>query len=361
MRFVIACGGTGGHLHPGMATGRVLLDAGHEVCLWLAGKSIEQTIRATWQGPVETLATAWQPARSPWAAVRLPATLLAGLGQALIRLRGTRRPDLLLAMGSRASVLPVIAARLRGIPVVLHESNAIPGKAVQWLSRSFRVTVALGFAETAARLPGRLTRHVGFPLRDLTPTGPLPGLPPGPGPVFLVMGGSQSSSAVNSLARDALIRLHRAGRTLRVIHLAGPQEQEIRDAYRAAGVPATVFGYLHDMGAAYTAATAAIARAGAGSCAELAAFGVPALYIPYPLAGDHQRYNARAMEKAGAAITRLQSTLTVDGLADRIGQWIEDPASLARMREAARQAAMPKVAEHLAALLIETARAGRRS
>ena len=160
---------------------------------------------------------------------------------------------------------------------------------------------------------------MGFPLRDLTPTGPLPGLPPGPGPVFLVMGGSQSSSAVNSLARDALIRLHRAGRTLRVIHLAGPQEQEIRDAYRAAGVPATVFGYLHDMGAAYTAATAAIARAGAGSCAELAAFGVPALYIPYPLAGDHQRYNARAMEKAGAAITRLQSTLTVDGLADRIG------------------------------------------
>ncbi len=360
MRYVIACGGTGGHVFPGMATARALLASGHEVHLWLAGKAIEQKALNHWSGPVVTIETDWRKPASLSALLRLPFRILRSGYQCLRQLR-RERPAALLAMGSRASLLPVAAARLLGIPVVLHEANALPGQAITLLSRLFRATVALGFAETAARLPGRTTRYVGFPLRDMTPAAPLPGLPPGSAPVVLVMGGSQSSVSVNELSCDALIRLHRAGRRLRVIHLAGgQQENDLRAAYREAGVPAVVFGFLQDMGAAYAAATVAISRAGAASCAELASFGVPAIYIPYPLAGDHQRYNALAMEKAGAAITRLQSSLSSSGLADRLKQLLADQTELARMRQAALQAATPQAADHLAALLIESGRAGTR-
>ncbi len=358
MRFIIACGGTGGHVYPGVATGQILQSAGHEVHLWLAGKSIEKKTIASWSGPVTVVATDWDAPRSPLSLLRI----MRGLFRAWIDCRKQLRilkPAALLAMGSRASLIPVAAARSLRIPVILHESNVMPGHAIVLLSRFFKVTVALGFAETAERLPGRPTLVTGFPLRDMTPRGPLAELPPGDAPAILVMGGSQGSSKTNQLACDALIRLHRDGVPLRVIHLAGTsQEDSIRADYRAAGVPAVVFGYLQDMGAAYAAASAAVSRAGAASCAELASFGVPALFIPYPYAGNHQRLNALAMEKAGAAITRSQDALSVEGLAERLGLLLANPAELARMREAALKAATPDAARRLADLVAAAAAPG---
>ncbi len=355
MRFIIACGGTGGHVYPGVATGQVLQTGGHDVHIWLAGKSIEQKSIQSWDGPVSVIATDWDQSRSPLAFLRTGLRLARawlGCRRQLRRLR----PDALLAMGSRASLIPVAAARSLKIPVVLHESNVMPGRAVVLLSRFFRVTVALGFAETADLLPGRTTIVTGFPLRALASREPLAGLPPGEAPVILVMGGSQGSTRVNQLACDALIRLHRGGMPLRVIHLAGvKQEAAIRSSYAAAGVPAVVFGYLQNMAAAYAAASVALSRAGAASCAELALFGVPALYIPYPYAGNHQRLNALAMEKAGAALTRSQDALSVEGLAERLGHLLTDHAARTRMREAALNAATPDAARRLADILIASA------
>jgi UDP-N-acetylglucosamine--N-acetylmuramyl-(pentapeptide) pyrophosphoryl-undecaprenol N-acetylglucosamine transferase len=356
MRFIIACGGSGGHVFPGVATGHVLQKAGHEVDLWLAGKSIETKTIKGWSGSVATIPMDWGLTSSSVALFRTTFSLLRAWFDCRRRLR-KNSPDVLLAMGSRASLIPVAAARSLGIPVVLHESNVMPGKAIEFLSRRFLVTVALGFAETALYLPGRHTVVTGFPLRDMTPTGPLPGLPPGPAPAILVMGGSQSSTKVNELGCDALIRLHRSGIPLRVIHLAGTkQEQAIRKAYADAGVPHVVFGFLHDMGAAYASASLAISRAGAASCAELASFGVPAFFIPYPHAGNHQRLNALAMDKAGAAVMRTQDSLSVEGLANRIGSLLADPAALARMRDAALKASTPDAANRLADLLIQSSK-----
>ncbi len=355
MRFVISCGGSGGHVFPGMATGELLKKSGHDVDLWLAGKSIEQTTLNGWAGSVATISMDWGGASSPLAVFRTFFRLLRAWFDCRRRLR-RNRPRVLLAMGSRASLIPVAAARSLGIPVVLHEANVLPGKAISLLSRLFRVTVALGFSETAQYLPGRRTLMTGFPLRDMTPQGPLPGLPPGTAPAVLVMGGSQASAKVNELACEALIRLHRAGTPLRVIHLAGAkQEQAIRKDYAEAGVPAVVFGFLRDMGAAYASAAVALSRAGAASCAELAAFGVPAFYIPYPFAGNHQRLNALALDRAGAAITRNQDSLTVNGLADRLGALLANPAERARMKAAALKAAIPDAANRLADLLVQTA------
>ncbi|MFO7535093.1 MAG: UDP-N-acetylglucosamine--N-acetylmuramyl-(pentapeptide) pyrophosphoryl-undecaprenol N-acetylglucosamine transferase [Kiritimatiellia bacterium] len=355
MRFIIACGGTGGHVFPGVATGAVLQQAGHEAVLWLAGQAIERKTIRGWSGPVEIIPMDWDLTPSPRFFFRTLPSLARSFFLCLYRLRKTR-PGALLAMGSRASIIPVAAARLLGIPVVLHEANVMPGRAIDWLSKRFRVTVAVNFPETAEWLPGRATLVTGFPLRDMAPQGPLPGLPPGPAPAVLVMGGSQASEKVNALACDALIRLHRSGFPIRVIHLAGAQQEaQIRAAYQQAGVPHAVFGFLHEMGAAYAGAAAAISRAGAASCAELALFGVPALFIPYPFAGNHQRLNALAMEKAGAALTRAQDSLTVDGLAERLRELLGNRAALAAMGQAARRAATPDAARRLADLLLQTA------
>ncbi len=355
MRFIIACGGTGGHVYPGVATGQVLQSDGHEVHLWLAGKAIEKKSINGWSGPVSVVATDWAQTRSPLALLRTGFRLAWAWLSCRHQLRRLR-PAVLLAMGSRASLIPVTAARSLGIPVVLHEANVMPGKAITLLSRFLRVTLAIGFADTAARLPGRTAIVTGFPLRDMTPQGPLPGLPPGDAPVVLIMGGSQASAKVNQMACDALIRLNRIRVPLRVIHLAGTQmEASIRASYAAEGVPAVVFGYLQDMGAAYAAASVAISRAGAASCAELAFFGVPTLYIPYPYAGNHQRLNALAMEKAGAALTRAQDALSIDGLADRLRLLLRSTEERTHMREAALKAATPDAARRLADLILETA------
>jgi UDP-N-acetylglucosamine--N-acetylmuramyl-(pentapeptide) pyrophosphoryl-undecaprenol N-acetylglucosamine transferase len=354
MRFIIACGGSGGHVFPGVATGQVLQKAGHEVELWLAGKKIEQTTIKGWNGSLATIPMDWGHPSSPLSYIRMSFSLIRAWFTCRRRLH-KNPPDALLAMGSRASLIPVAAARSLGIPVVLHESNVMPGKAIAFLSRRFKVTVAMGFAETADYLPDQRTLVTGFPLRDMTPCSPLPGLPPGPAPAVLVMGGSQASERVNAMACEALIRLHRSGVALRVIHLAGvKQEKDIRKAYTDAGVPNAVFGFLADMGAAYARAAVAICRAGAASCAELASFGVPAFFIPYPYAGNHQRLNALAMENAGAAITRAQESLTTAGLAERLGELLANPAELAAMRNAAHKAATPDAADRLAALLVQT-------
>jgi UDP-N-acetylglucosamine--N-acetylmuramyl-(pentapeptide) pyrophosphoryl-undecaprenol N-acetylglucosamine transferase len=322
--------------------------------LWLSGKSIEKKTIQDWAGPVSVIPTDWENTSSPLAFIRSCFSLTRSWFHCL-RLLREAKPDALLAMGSRASIIPVAATRTLRIPVVLHESNVMPGKAVQFLAKHFTCTVAVGFAESIARLPGQQPVLTGFPLRDMTPRGPLPGLPPGPAPAVLVMGGSQGATRVNDFACDTLIRLHREGVPLRVIHLAGTkQEEAIRKAYSDAGVPNVVFGFLQDMGAAYSNAAVAVSRAGAASCAELAAFGVPAFYIPYPFAGNHQRLNALAMEKAGAAITRSQDSLTVEGMAERLGQLLKNPVELAAMRLAALKAATPDAGKKLAALLVES-------
>lgn len=353
MKIGIACGGTGGHIFPGLATAEVLRRRGHEVILWLAGKDVEATALAGWPGPVVTIRAR---GFSSWRQV--PAVLWR-LGTAWQQCRRTLKqyqPDVLLAMGSYASVGPAVAARQLGIPVVLHEANVIPGRAVRFLSR-WAEAVAVGFDETRLYLRHPRVVMVGMPLRTAPdpaaiPVAPWNTLSPA-GFTVLVMGGSRGAHALNECVSAAIVHLQNNGCPVQVIHLAGTaDENRIRARYQAAGVAHVVFGFLHNMAAAYRRATLAICRSGASTCAELSAYGVPALLIPYPAAvRQHQQANAHALETAGAADVWAEADLTVDRLGEYLRRCRAEPKRLARMRIVARRRIAGNAAEVLADLV----------
>ncbi len=360
MKVAVACGGTGGHVFPGLATARELLSRGHEVALWLTGRDTEQPVLKEWDGPVTQI-----PARGFPAGISLESLITAGrLAQAVWQCRRKMRvdlPNVLLAMGSYASVGPCGAARGLGVPVVLHEANVIPGRAVH-LFAGGAAAVAVGFEETRYHLPKANLTVVGIPLRDeLTAAARL--LPVRESAVstpfrILVVGGSMGAHRLNEVAPQALARLKTEGLAFAATHLAGrDDETAVRAAYAAAGVAAEVIAFTKYMAPLYHGADLAICRAGASTCAELAYFGLPALFVPYPHAAkDHQTANARALEKRGTADMVAESDLTPEWLAAYLAQNMRHPERLARLREAARREGVKDGTQALATLVEQCAR-----
>lgn len=355
MRIIVACGGTGGHLFPGIAAGDALRRRGHDVELYLGGRDVEHLGAREWDGPVVRVHAEGFSHGLSLKSLRTASRLWQASRTCYTRLKASP-PAVVLAMGGYASVGPVLAARKLRIPIVLHEANAVPGKAVTFLSRFARV-VALTFEETAAFLPGCRTVHTGLPIRPALSAAPIP--PPAnpqdsarctPPFTLLAMGGSQGALRLNDTVTRALQKLQERGRPLHVIHLAGPtHETQVRAYYQAAGVSAQVFGFLDAMSWAYHQADWAIARAGAASCMELAHAGLPALLVPLPSAArDHQTANARAMVKLGVADLKAQHELTPEWLADYLDRVRMDPARAETRRTAMTRLRMEKAAERLA-------------
>jgi UDP-N-acetylglucosamine--N-acetylmuramyl-(pentapeptide) pyrophosphoryl-undecaprenol N-acetylglucosamine transferase len=353
MRIAVACGGTGGHVFPGLAVARALKQRGHSVTLWLSGRDVEQASVSDWDGPVERVhAQGFQSG-----GIRVLGTLKSLVSAFLVCRRRMKRerPEAVLGMGSYASVGPVAAARSLGIPALVHEANVVPGRAVAFLAR-LGAKVGLTFAATRRYLPGARTELTGLPVRDdlggTFDDGAFGGGADVPGAfTVLVMGGSQGARRLNETGVAAMKSLRGRGVHLRVVHLCGRNQgpEAIEAAYRSAGVPSLVFGFLREMGKAYRAADLAICRAGASSCMELAAFGVPAVLVPLPTAvRDHQTANAREMESASAAVCVPEAGLTVDGLAALVDDLRRDPARLAAMKAAMLRVAQPDAAGRLA-------------
>jgi len=352
--IAVACGGTGGHIFPGVATGRALRDRGHHVTLWLAGKNIEDIALMGWKGPVVTIsAEGFQFGlfRSLWTATRIGLSVIR-CWVGLFR----HRPDAVLAMGSYASVGPCLAARLHGIPVVLHEANAVPGRAVRLLAGK-AATITICFEETRYHLKGLNAYTTGMPLRPELRRTEGRGEKSDPRRVakdqgaefhLLIMGGSGGAHAINEMVSEAICSL--SNPALRVTHLSGAADVEIlSERYRKAQVNAEVHGFVSEMAPLYEAADLVLCRSGASTCAELGVFGVPALFIPYPHAtGDHQTANARALEKLGAADVVQQADCTVEWLADYIRAQMEDSERLERMRKHALREEALNAAEKLA-------------
>ena len=360
MKAAVACGGTGGHVFPGLATARELLSRGHEVTLWLTGRDTEQSARKDWDGPVVEVPARGFPSGFSFRSLQTAWKLAQAVGQCRAQMR-RNRPDVLLAMGSYASVGPCGAARLLSVPIVLHEANVIPGRAVRLFARS-AAAVAAGFEETRYHLRKAKLSVVGIPLREEL-TAAAKSLPPreaaGPAPFrLLVVGGSMGAHRLNEVAAEALARLQKSGFGFSVVHLTGrADETAIRAAYAAAGVQADVIAFTTYMAPLYHAADLAICRAGASTCAELAYFGVPALFVPYPRAAmDHQTANARALEKRGTADVVAESALTPEWLEAYLAQTLRKPERLARLREAARREGVKNGTAALASLVEQCAR-----
>jgi UDP-N-acetylglucosamine--N-acetylmuramyl-(pentapeptide) pyrophosphoryl-undecaprenol N-acetylglucosamine transferase len=335
MNAVIACGGTGGHLFPGIAVAEVLRDRGHEVLLLISEKEIDALALSSRDSfRFEKLPTVGLP--SPFS----PAILgfARRFYESLSLCRSIYRkfkPQVVLGMGGFTSTAPVIAGRMRGISTFIHESNAIPGRANRLTARMVRA-VMLGFKECAPFFPKARTEITGTPIRtelksvDRQVARQKLGLH-GNLPTLLIMGGSQGASGINQAIIKSLPFLQ--GVPLQVIHLSGARDERlVADNYRRKKIPAYVAAFYHRMEEIYSAADFVVARAGAASLAEFAAFSLPGILIPFPYAADdHQTRNAEIYARAEAVILLKESDLSGELLARRIRELIDNPERLRQM------------------------------
>jgi UDP-N-acetylglucosamine--N-acetylmuramyl-(pentapeptide) pyrophosphoryl-undecaprenol N-acetylglucosamine transferase len=335
MNAVIACGGTGGHLFPGLAVAEVLRARGHEVMLFISEKEIDTLATSTRsEFRFEKLPTVGLPSPFSPAILRFLQRFNESLS-ACRRIYRNFKPHVVLGMGGFTSTAPVLAGRMRGIPTFIHESNAIPGKANRLTARMVRA-VLLGFKECAQFFPKVRTEVTGTPIRselqriDRRAARVKLGLREDLR-TLLVMGGSQGASGINQAMIRALPSLQ--GEALQVIHLSGARDERLlADNYQREKIPAHVAAFHHAMGEVYSAADFAIARSGAASLSELAAFALPSLLIPFPYAADdHQTRNAEIFVKAEAALLVREAELAGYLLARRIQDLLGDPEKLQRM------------------------------
>ncbi len=359
MKFSIACGGTGGHLFPGLAVAEVLCSQGHDVLLFVSEKEVDA--RALLNHP--------DLDRVKLPSIGLPSLFSPAMLTFVKRLRDSLkksgavydadRPHAVLGMGGFTSIAPLIAARRRGIPAFLHESNAIPGKANR-LASLFCREVLLGFGDCSRHFSSRVTRLTGTPLRsELTRNVASRaearvklGLAP-EATTLLVMGGSQGAAGINALMTQAAPFLGGGG--IQVIHLAGERDVEpVRSAYSEAGIRAWVQPFCDRMQEVYPAADLAVSRSGAASLGELSWFALPSVLIPYPYAAeDHQRLNAEIFVRAGAASLFPEKEATGEKLARLLKSFLEAPDTLATMGGAAKTLASGDAAQQVATVLTE--------
>jgi len=384
----IACGGTGGHLFPGLAVARQLQQRGCDVALLVSPKDVDQqAVKAelerrspTWSNSGGVPASACSPgsqsgelpravpeAGAPFAVFTLPAVGLQNRNyfsfagsfvKSLFSARKIfrrRRPQAVLAMGGFTSAPPIFVAKELGAKTFLHESNAIPGKANRYLSRFVDVAF-IGFPETAARLRARKVVPTGTPVRPEFQFGLR-----APGDcrtalglaanrtTILVVGGSQGASGLNEMILSALPLL--ADLDWQWLHLAGRQDVEkVQAAYALRGIQAVVKPFLAEMDLALGAATASVSRAGASSLAEIAAMRLPSLLVPYPAAADnHQFSNALALETTGAARLLEQKHSSPQKVAGLLRELVADAVLRAAMQtKLAAQWHAPLAAEKIA-------------
>lgn len=355
MKIVVACGGTGGHAFPGLAVADELKRRGHEVIVWDSGRDVESSVMRNWDGPLFSTGARQLSARNAFAILR-----------SVFRCRREMkrlRPDVLLAMGSYSSLPPVLAAHAYGVPVVLHEANTVPGRAVELLSRYAKV-VAISFEVTGKYLPHAQTVRTGLPVRQGIAHGHRFDFIPKDAFVVFVTGGSQGAHVVNCLLSEALVQLQKeikekgGARPLYVIHQTGQKDEgPVIATYTQGALPSRVQAFEKEMADAFASADIVVARAGASTCFELAACGKPALLIPLPTAlRNHQHFNAEAFATVAAADEGDQEKLSSHQICRYLMGKYENPARLEEMGRRILTLATPDAAVRVADLVERQAR-----
>jgi len=361
LSIVIAGGGTGGHLYPGIAVARELLRRQPDAVITFAGtaRGIEARVVPREGFALDVLRSAALKGTSPLA-------LLRGIG--LLPLSGfdawqilsRRRPDLVIGVGGYSSGPLMLAAAARGIPTLLLEQNAMPGLTNRLLARV--VSAAAVTFESTVSFFGRRAFVAGNPIREeflSTTAGNAAGNGGGGGapPRVLIFGGSQGAHAINMAMVEAAPRLADRG-GVAITHQTGERDLErVRDGYRQAGVVARIEPFLYEMDREMRDADVIVCRAGATTIAELTAAGKPSVLIPLPTAADdHQRKNAEVLQRAGAAEVMEQKDLSGVGLAERILALVGNADRRQRMARAARTLARPDAARVIVDRALELAR-----
>ncbi len=358
-RILLAAGGSGGHIFPAAHTGRWLAGRGHEVVL--AGPlgvfldHLEGPFRVR-EIPMGRPGDSWKTR------VRFSGSMLQSLavGRRILR---EEAPSVVVGFGGYGALPAALAALSARLPLVVHEQNVRPGRANLWLSRRAR-TVAVSFPGTEAAFGrGAPTVVTGCPCE------PDPGIPriearrmlglDPEGFVVLVLGGSQGSRRLNEIM-PSVLRGWPPSTPLQVVHLTGrADEARTARAYAGAGVTARVEAFSDRMGVVYRAADVAVARAGAVAVTEIALFGLPAVLVPYPFAGGHQRANAEMLVERGAAEIVEQADLTVERMTAALRRRLRTAGGMDGIRRRLEGMIRPDAAEALGRLIERTAEEAR--
>jgi UDP-N-acetylglucosamine--N-acetylmuramyl-(pentapeptide) pyrophosphoryl-undecaprenol N-acetylglucosamine transferase len=352
MRAILAGGGTGGHVIPALAIAHELKKSCQAEILFIGtARGIENRLVPAAGYPLQLvrvgalknvslmtrLKTAFDLPRAVWEAGRM---------------LNAFAPDVVIGVGGYASGPAMLAAVVKHIPTLAFEPNVVPGFANRVVAR-FVSAAAVHFEETAkyfrhARVTGVPVRHAFFeiaPKRDGTPT-------------LLVFGGSQGAHAINQAMLRCLSVLQREAPGIHILHQTG--ERDYNDAiaaYDSLTESAEVFKFIDDMPAAFARADLVVCRSGASTVAEIAAAGKPAVFVPFPRAADdHQRVNAEALARHGAAVVVEESKLEGVWLAETVAALLQDPSRLKKMSHAARELAHPNAARDIAAMAARVAR-----
>jgi UDP-N-acetylglucosamine--N-acetylmuramyl-(pentapeptide) pyrophosphoryl-undecaprenol N-acetylglucosamine transferase len=345
MRLLIAGGGTGGHLFPGVAIAEELRAREPDAAVTFAGteRGIEARVLPKLGWDLELIRVSGLKTVGLFGAIRGALRIPGALWQSRKLLRRLR-PDVVIGVGGYASGPVVLMARLRGIPTAICEQNSIPGLTNKILGRVVR-RVFLAFEESKRFFKARKIVLAGNPVRRGLLAALAEEAPRSMEPRIFVCGGSLGATKVNEIASEALIALAKK-HPVRVVHQTGTADADkIRARYDAAGVPAEVHAFIDQMAQQYLQADVIVSRAGATTVAELAIAGKPAIFVPYPFAADnHQEINAREMAEAGAALMFRQAELTPAILAETLDELLGDPDRRAKMGSAMKALARPGAA-----------------
>ena len=360
LSVLIAGGGTGGHLYPGIAVARELLARGSDAQVTFVGTAagIEARVIPREGFRLELIRSAGLKGKSLGALARGLALLpLAAIDAG--RVISATRPSVVIGVGGYSSGPVVMLAALRGIPTLLMEQNAMPGATNRSLARFVRAAAvtyeqAVPFFGSKAFVAGNPVRPEFFETRGAYDEH---SQPPGAARI-LVFGGSQGAHAINMAMVEAAARLAAVAPQVAITHQAGERDVEmVRNGYQRAGLEARVEPFLFAMDREMKTANLVICRAGATTLAELTAAGRPSILIPLPTAtDDHQRKNAEALVSKGAALMIDQRELTGERLATEILALAGDSAARMEMSARARQMARPDAAKVIVDKVLELAR-----
>ncbi len=354
--LMIAGGGTGGHIYPAIAIAQewVARSPARRVVFVGTERGLEKTIVPKAGFPLELISVGGLKGKGLGDTIRNLFLLPRGFVQAF-SLIGKQRPTVVLGVGGYSSGPVLLAAKLRGTPTAIHESNAFPGLANRVLARIV-TAAAVAFEAAATRMKRPDAVVTGNPIRkEFFDAGS--SIRPAKSDSrkrLLVFGGSQGSRTINEAMIGALLFLAPLRERIDIVHQTGPADLEkVQAGYRASAFPnARVVPYLDPIVAEIAAADLAVARSGAMTVGELAAVGRAAILIPFAAATDnHQELNARAVEQAGGAVVITERELSPERLAFAITGMISDPERTIRMGSAARALATPDATKKIVDLL----------
>jgi UDP-N-acetylglucosamine--N-acetylmuramyl-(pentapeptide) pyrophosphoryl-undecaprenol N-acetylglucosamine transferase len=343
-KVVIAGGGTGGHLFPGIAIAEEFTrrKEGWEICFIGTGRGLEQRILPRWGFALKTIPAAPLKGRSWWGKAASIYTLVLGVGWSITLLRRLS-PRLVIGLGGYSAGAVVLAAYLLGIKRAIQEQNVRPGFTNRMASR-FAQRVFLSWPEGARFFPSPKVRVTGNPLRRAVLKGRGKNREH-KGFTLLILGGSQGATAINRTMVEAAPLLKEI-KDLRIIHQTGAADYPwVREGYDKAGLAATVHQFIEEMAPCYREAHLAVCRAGAATITELCAWGRAAILIPYPFAADdHQRINAELLVRQGAGRMIPNQELSGRRLADEILLLYRDRQTLKAMERQAVALGRPDAA-----------------